>query len=129
MKRNVFLATTLLLLWGTPAFAGSNPDLDLDGVGDVIDNCSEFPNPDQDDTDQDYCGNVCDADYDQDGVVGFKDFNLFRGAFLNPGDELYCHVEPIYLCTPGFSSFNAFRAMFLGTPGPSGTTPGTVACP
>jgi hypothetical protein len=128
MKRNVFLATTLLLLWGTPAFAGSNPDLDGDGIGDVIDNCSEAPNTGQDDTDADYCGNLCDADYNQDGIVGISDFNAFRSAFLKDG-ELYCHVEPIHNCVPGISSFNYFRSVFLGVPGPSGTTPGTIACP
>jgi hypothetical protein len=128
MKRNVFLATTLLLLWGTPAFAGSNPDLDLDGVGDVIDNCSEHPNPAQDDTDADYCGNLCDADYDQDGIVGISDFNFLRDCFFTVSD-LCKHTEPVSGQVVGIGDFNYFRSTFLGTPGPSGTTPGIVACP
>jgi hypothetical protein len=128
VKRNVFLATTLLLLWGTPAFAGSNPDLDLDGIGDVIDNCSEAPNSDQDDTDADYCGNLCDADYDQDGVVGISDFNIFRRCFVEPS-ELCKHTEPVRIGAVGIGDFNAFRSFFLSTPGPSGSTPGTIACP
>jgi hypothetical protein len=128
MKRNAFLATTLLLLWGAPALAGSNPDLDLDGIGDVIDNCSEAPNTDQDDTDADYCGNLCDADYDQDGVVGAGDWNKFRRCWLQPC-ELYKHTEPVQGFAVGSGDFNFIRSAWLGIPGPSGTTPGTVACP
>jgi hypothetical protein len=128
MKRNVFLATTLLLLWGTPAFAGSNPDLDLDGVGDVIDNCSEAPNSDQDDTDADYCGNLCDADYTQDGAVGIADFNFFRRCFIERSD-LCKHTQPVPGQAIGIADFSYFRSAFLGTPGPSGSTPGIVACP
>jgi hypothetical protein len=116
------------LLWATPAFAGSNPDQDQDGVGDTIDNCSLAPNPDQDDTDADDCGNLCDADYDQAGDIGITDFNSFRGAFLTVS-ELHKHVEPIPGQSVGIGDFNFFRSTFLGTPGPSGTTAGTLACP
>ena len=49
MRLTIFAATFAFLLWGAPAFAGSNPDFDNDGVGDVIDNCSETVNPVQDD--------------------------------------------------------------------------------
>jgi hypothetical protein len=45
-------------------------DGDADGVADVRDNCSRLPNPDQRDTDADGFGNLCDADFDGDGVVG-----------------------------------------------------------
>jgi hypothetical protein len=128
MRLTIFAATFAFLLWGTPAFAGSNPDLDLDGVGDVIDNCSENANPAQDDTDGDDCGNLCDANYDQEGTVGFGDF----GAFTNNGfgniDELYNHTEPVD-DTVGFGDFGFFTQQFGAAPGPSGTTAGTTACP
>ena len=64
MKLSLFVATVAILLWGvTPAFAGLNcpagPDGDGDTVVDVCDNCSDRPNPAQDDTDKDQCGNIC----------------------------------------------------------------------
>ena len=128
MKLTIFAATCAFLLWGTPAFAGSNPDFDLDGVGDVIDNCSEAVNAAQDDTDGDDCGNLCDADYDQNGTVGFPDFGEFSAAF-STNDEEMCHAEPIPGCTVGFPDFGFFSANFSSVPGPSGPTAGTVACP
>ena len=37
---------------------------------DARDNCTQIPNADQRDTDADGFGNLCDADFDGDGVVG-----------------------------------------------------------
>ena len=104
-------------------------DSDGDGVCDVSDNCLGFPNPFQDDTDFDHCGNLCDADYNDSGRVGMADFNEFRTAFLMTGDEEKCHVEPIFGCTVGFPDFTIFASLFHGIPGPSGSTAGTTACP
>jgi len=100
---------------------------DCDGVGDQVDNCVDTPNPVQDDTDGDDCGNLCDADYDNDGWVGFGDFGLFAQHFgtTNP---LYNHTEPID-DSVGFADFGFFAANFGAAPGPSGTTSGTIACP
>jgi hypothetical protein len=58
-------------------------DLDGDGIDDSCDNCllAAFPNPDQTDTDVDGFGNVCDADFNQDGITGGIDFNALRLAF------------------------------------------------
>ena len=128
MRLTVFAATLAFLLWGTPAFAGTAPDFDNDGVGDQIDNCSEDANTGQDDTDTDSCGNACDADYDDSGVTGFPDFGQFVAAFLGT-DQEKCHIEPIPGCVVGFPDFGAFVGMFLSPPGPSGTTSGTTACP
>jgi hypothetical protein len=97
--------------------------------GCAIDNCSEDFNTGQDDTDGDDCGNICDADYDQTGGVGFSDFLQFAAAFGTTGDEEKCHVEPIPGCTVGFNDFLFFAGAYGGPPGPSGTTAGTIACP
>jgi hypothetical protein len=128
MRLTVFAATLAFLLWGAPAFAGTAPDLDSDGIGDEIDNCSEFANTGQDDTDSDDCGNLCDADYDQGGAVGFPDFGAFVLAYGGT-DEEFCHNEPIPGCSVGFPDFGSFVLLYGSTPGPSGTTAGTTACP
>jgi hypothetical protein len=128
MRLTVFAATLTFLLWGTHAFAGTEPDFDGDGIGDSIDNCSIDVNTAQDDTDADDCGNICDANYVQTGTVNFSDFGLVVQNF-GGNDELYCHFEPIPGCTVNFSSFGYVVASFGSPPGPSGTTAGTAACP
>ena len=44
-------------------------DHDLDDVPDAKDNCPHDPNPDQRDTNGDGLGNLCDPDFDDDGLV------------------------------------------------------------
>jgi len=135
MQRIAWLGLLALLAWGTPAFAGPASDVDGDGVPDNLDNCSLKANPAQDDTDGDYCGNICDCDYNQNGAVTIADFGQFAVVFGTTGHALQQHVEPI-------SADNAvnivdFGSCFVGRfdqpgpepPGPSGTTPGTTACP
>jgi len=129
MRSTVFAATLAFLLWGTPAFAGTAPDFDSDGVGDQIDNCSTDVNTAQNDTDGDDCGNLCDCDYNQSGTCGFPDFLQFAGVFGTATDPDKCHVEPIFPCTVGFPDFLFLAANFGLPPGPSGTTAGTTACP
>ena len=104
------------------------PDFDADGVGDTLDNCSQAANPAQDDTDADGCGNLCDADYDNNGIVGFSDWGAFSHNF-GTTNELYKHVEPIPGEIVGFADFGFFSQNFGKVPGPSGTTAGTTACP
>jgi len=128
MRLTVFAAMFAILLWGTSAFAGSAPDFDGDGIADGIDNCSEAQNAAQDDTDADDCGNLCDADYDNSGVVGFSDFFLQSAAF-GGSNQLYCNTEPVPGCAVGFDDFFFLAGAFGGAPGPSGTTAGTTACP
>ena len=127
MKRTLFAATLALLLWGAPALAGPQADFDSDGVWDNSDNCSEDGNPDQDDSDTDDCGNLCDADYDDDGTVNFIDFSAFSFAF-GSSDLEKDHTEPV-AGNINFLDFSFFSAAFGSTPGPSGTTSGTTACP
>ena len=128
MKRTLLTVVLTLSLWGMPAMAGpAGTDFDGDGVNDTLDNCSENVNAAQDDTDADNCGNLCDADYDQSGSVGFPDFGLFGQAYgtANPNRKL---VEPI-TNNVGFPDFGRFGQLYGKPAGPSGTTAGTVACP
>ncbi len=104
------------------------PDFDGDGVEDALDNCSERANPSQDDTDGDFCGNVCDGDYDQTGVSGFADWPVFVAAFGST-DEEKVHRDPVSGQTVGYRDFGFWVRSFNTVPGPSGTTPGTLACP
>ncbi len=125
MRLTVFAATFAFLLFGTPAFA--NGDFDADNVGDTADNCSQAANTLQDDTDLDDCGNLCDADYNQTGIVDFGDFGFFLQCFgtTNP---LCQHCPPIGGVV-SFCDFGFFGGHFASVPGPSGTTAGTTACP
>jgi hypothetical protein len=128
MRLTVFAATLAFLLWGTPAFAGTGPDSDGDGITDDMDNCLDRINTGQDDTDDDDCGNICDADYDDTGAVGFPDFGLSSIAY-GGNDEEKCHIDPIPGCSVGFPDFGVFSLLYGTVPGPSGTTAGTTACP
>ena len=132
MRSTAFAAALAFLLWGAPTFAA---DFDGDGVEDEFDNCSDVVNDAQDDTDGDDCGNVCDADYDNSGVVGHPDLFEFAANFGTTEEE-YCHFEP--LVPDGPIAGNCFVGLddgvfailaFDSAPGPSGTTAGTTACP
>jgi hypothetical protein len=107
-------------------------DADGDGVLDPSDNCLFEPNPDQVDTDQDGYGNLCDADLNDDGLVGGPDFNLFRAAFGRaPGEPGY---DPDADFTGdgaiGGPDFNVIRAALGAAPGPSGLVcAGSPPCP
>jgi Matrixin/Thrombospondin type 3 repeat len=56
-----------------PLNANESADTDNDGIGDNSDNCSTISNTDQQDTDSDGTGNVCDTDDDNDTVVDNSD--------------------------------------------------------
>ncbi|MCP4243118.1 MAG: S8 family serine peptidase [bacterium] len=56
-------------------------DTDADGLPDSCDNCTLVPNPPQRDTDDDGFGNICDADFNDDGVVNFGDVGSFVSVF------------------------------------------------
>ena len=128
--RNIAATTTYNSAFVT--ITGPN-DFDGDGVDNASDNCLNHKNVDQDDTDGDGCGNLCDADYGGStppgtGTVGFASFGAFIQNF-GGNNPLYCHVEPIPGCTVGFATFGFVVSNFGSSPGPSGTTSGTTACP
>jgi hypothetical protein len=99
---------------------GTSSDLDSDGVSDADDNCLDLANASQCDSDLDGFGNLCDADYDNDGTTGIPDFNTFRanmGLAVPPGDP-----DTDHNCdgTVGVPDFNVMRTLFGGSSGPSG---------
>ena len=62
------------------AFEVQFPDFDVDGVADQIDNCTDVQNSDQQDTDSDGYGNICDGDLNNDGNTNTLDLNLYKQA-------------------------------------------------
>ena len=110
-----------------PGVPNDQSDSDADGVGDACDNCIEGSNWGQVDTDGDSCGNICDADYDQDGVVGLVDLGIFIQIFETT-DLLGDHTEPVEGIVE-IEDFDVFMELFNTVPGPSAVTSGTTACP
>lgn len=56
-----------------PLDATEHRDFDLDGAGDNTDNCPALANSNQQDSDDDGVGNVCDSDADGDSLSNAKD--------------------------------------------------------
>jgi len=91
-------------------------DTDLDGIRDVLDNCTLVANAAQRDTDLDGYGNMCDADLDGDNVVGFSDYSMFGTAWGTSDPDSDFDGDG----TVGFSDYGIFGASWGGPPGPAG---------
>ena len=104
---------------------GCSPEQDTDGDGvcDDYDNCTEIPNPAQTDTDDDGFGNVCDADFDNNGMVGASDLGFLRVVPLltkvgDPGYNAVVDLDESGSITP--ADHMKFRKLLGTAPGPSG---------
>ena len=96
-------------------------DQDGDKVADRSDNCTEDANPEQVDSDGDGYGNLCDADYDGDGVVSGRDFLLFRSTFGKRASQrgFLAVADADGDGVIAGTDFLAFRAQYQrGAPGP-----------
>jgi Thrombospondin type 3 repeat len=128
MSPALILAFGLLMTQGlaSPARAGFEECGDCDGVPDNVDNCATVPNASQCDTDQDGYGNACDADVNNDGIVGGPDFGIFTASFGATGANVAdLNCDGIV----GGPDFGGFTRMFGGSPGPSGLScAGTIPC-
>ena len=76
-------------------------------------------NTDQRDTNADGFGNMCDADLDNDGIVGFSDNSLLIGAFGSADPDADLDGDGIV----GFGDFSLLRSLFGNPPGPSALNP------
>jgi hypothetical protein len=63
------------------------PDADGDTISDDIDNCSQTPNVDQRDIDEDGYGNACDCDLNNDDIVNLSDYLLFSQEWGQTGSN------------------------------------------
>ena len=99
--------------------AGSINNSDADSIPDVFDNCSEVDNEAQTDVGGDGFGNVCDADFTGDLIVGGTDFGLFVTAFGGTDFEFDLTDDGIV----GGTDFGRFVALF----GPNPPGPGATA--
>ena len=103
-------------------------DSDTDGVDNFFDNCRNLSNSAQYDADFDGCGNMCDGDFDQNGVVGGLDFAIFKSAFIaGTGDVEDMDGNGVV----GGLDFALFKSQFVqGFPGVSlNTFRDTTVCP
>jgi len=95
-------------------------DSDGDGLLDNMDNCTLQENADQRDTNGDGYGNICDPDFNGNGIVDPFDFSLLKSRFGQsgfPDQDLNGNgiVDPF--------DFSKLKSMFGQPPGPSGIVP------
>jgi hypothetical protein len=87
-------------------------------VPDAVDNCVTAPNPGQEDSDNDLCGNHCDADYNQDTAVSIIDYGIFRSCFSGSVRAVCDHAPELLNGVISIEDFAVFRKQFLeGAPG------------
>ena len=95
------LGFALVILGPAPALAldcnrngiadALEPDADGDGVPNACDNCRLTVNVSQTDSDEDGTGNRCDADLDNNGIIGLADYNVLRTCLASP--ETRCDLD------------------------------------
>lgn len=91
-------------------------DSDSDGTFDGSDTCILTANADQRDTDADGYGNACDADLNNDGIVNFGDYGIFRLALGTANPDADFNGDGIV----NLGDYGTFRLLLGKPPGPSG---------
>jgi hypothetical protein len=101
-------------------------DVDGDQVGDGSDNCTLVFNPEQVDADSDGYGNICDADFNNDGAVGADDMGIALVSLGSTNAVVDLNSDGAV----GGDDLGLFLEMLGDTPGPSGLgCAGTGAVP
>ena len=96
------------------------PDTDGDGLADELDNCTLVANATQLDTNRDGYGNICDPDFNNNGIVDSQDGALLKAAFGSGGfPDRDLNGNGIVDSNDGAR----LKARFGQAPGPSGLRP------
>ena len=107
--------------------------MDSDGTLDLLDICMldpTSPSPNFCDSDNDGYGNACDADNNNDGLVGGPDLGLFSATFGTTGVPGFTAADTNCDGTVGGPDLGVVSGSFGGPPGPSGLAcAGTIPCP
>jgi ferredoxin len=102
---------------GETLAAACQPDDDLDGVPDAVDNCPTVSNPGQEDFNANGIGDACDPDDDGDGVADVSDNCQF---VVNPGQANFDGDSEGDACDPDDDNDGALDAAdncpFLSNP-------------
>ncbi|MFK8029285.1 MAG: thrombospondin type 3 repeat-containing protein [Gammaproteobacteria bacterium] len=104
-----------------PVVEDMGVDTDGDGVDDSVDNCSVVANPAQRDTDGDGFGNICDPDFNNDGIVNFLDVNDWLPAFNTACGDVDEDLDGDGACN--FADYSIITEYFLQPPGPGAEVP------
>ena len=110
----------LTLVFSAPGVDAQASDTDLDGIDDALDNCTNAPNPDQRDSNDDGYGNVCDPDLDDDEDVDSTDLDLMKSAFFGADADADLDGDG----TVDFLDLGLMADFYGGVPGPK-----CAACP
>jgi len=133
----IALVAGFCLVVGLPMAATAGPatsadGADADGVGQAYDNCLSRSNAAQVDTDHDGCGDFCDFDWNNDGIVKggevAKAGSQFGSPLCGPSGAPPCPGPPYHCCACDFNhdgickggEIATIGAEFGKKPGPSG---------
>ncbi|MEL7451201.1 MAG: M14 family zinc carboxypeptidase [Pseudomonadota bacterium] len=108
------------LYWGADPLeieVASAADADSDGIADANDNCTLVANPDQRDTNGDGFGNVCDPDFNNDGVVNFSDLGQLKSVFFSGSADEDLDGDGAV----NFTDLGVLKQYFFLPPGPAGS--------
>jgi hypothetical protein len=94
-------------------------DTDGDGVADNADNCKLVANANQRNTDGDNFGNICDPDFNQNGLVDPTDFSRLKSKLGTPSANEDLNGNGIVDPT----DFSLLKTYLGKAPGPSGLQP------
>ena len=94
-------------------------DADGDLVPDSQDNCLNTPNADQRDTDSDGYGNICDPDFNNDGIINAGDLAYLKTSFFGNDPDADLNGDGVV----NAADLAILNTMFFGPPGPSGLVP------
>src|SRR5262245_38549939 len=113
----------MLALGGLSTSSAWAQDFDGDGVADGADNCTTRANASQVDTNADGYGNECDADWNNDGIVGTPDHLLLGQHFGHQGiHPIDFDISRNGLGGVGAPSLLLFAQYWAKPPGPSHET-------